>query len=80
MKILNIKANVNKQEKDYYFHNTYRYNYAIKPGYGRNTHSDKESRGFKYPEGRDFLSYDKTFLPINQNKNHWTLCFMDVRH
>ena len=51
-----------------------------KPGYGRSNSSDKESRWFKYPRGRDFFSYDKIFLPINQRDNHWTLCVIDIRH
>ena len=58
MQLFNIKATIHNQDMNYYFHNTYRYNYVTKPGYGRLNSSEDQNRGFTYPNGRDFRSYN----------------------
>ena len=80
MDLYNLKVKLNQYNNDFYFHNTYRYNFVTKPQYGKLNSKDKESRGFKYPNGKDFRNYKKLFVPINQYDNHWTLCVIDVEH
>ena len=79
MKLFNIKAQINKTDDQYYFHNTYRYTYVTLPAYGKMDATINEKRGFRYPKGRNFFSYSKVFLPINQNDEHWTLCVFDIK-
>ena len=78
MQLFNIKAKINKTDNQYYFHNTYRYNYVTLPVFGK-MDTTKKKRGLSYPNGRIFFSYSKVFLPINQNEEHWTLCVFDIK-
>jgi hypothetical protein len=79
MILLNIKAMINKTDNKYYFHSTYRYNFVMNPGYyDKDTIATSNKRGFKYPNDRNFFSYDKIFLPVNQGETHWTLVVIDV--
>ena len=80
MEVFNLKAKINNYHNDYYFHNTYRYNYVTKPGYGKVNSVEDENRAFQYPDGKDFRNYKKLFIPINQGDDHWTLGVIDIEH